>query len=249
MFDSAGNPDREASAGCFSESCRGENPIKETSMQINVNGISLHYKTEGAGKPLLLLHGNGEDHRIFDELGEKLRDTFTLYAIDSRNHGQSSKTDVYSYETMAEDVHAFIQALNLGKVYVLGFSDGAIISLLLAMRHGGDIEKMALLGVNLNPGDLNEESALYIRGTYERTHDPLFKLMLEQPDISPDELKAVTVPTLVVGAENDIYRPGLFEEIAAALPDAQLQIMPGHVHDSYIVHQDMLFPDLERFFK
>ena len=85
-------------------------------MNIKVNGITLEYSKEGTGEPLILLHGNGEDHHIFDKLAEKLKEKFTVYAIDSRNHGKSSMTDDYSYETMAEDIFSFINALELGRI-------------------------------------------------------------------------------------------------------------------------------------
>ncbi|MFV0329106.1 MAG: alpha/beta fold hydrolase [Dysgonomonas sp.] len=100
-------------------------------MKIEVNNIILNYIKEGAGKPVILLHGNGEDHHIFDKLIVKLKQNFTIYAIDSRNHGESQMTDDYSYETMAEDIYQFIQKLSLKDVSVIGFSDGAIISILL----------------------------------------------------------------------------------------------------------------------
>ena len=87
---------------------------RANAMVINVNGTSLFYETSGNGAPLLLLHGNGEDHHIFDALADKLAADFTVYSIDSRNHGQSEKTDDYAYETMAMDVYAFIDALQLG---------------------------------------------------------------------------------------------------------------------------------------
>lgn len=217
-------------------------------MEISVNGVSLFYQCSGQGTPLLLLHGNGEDHHIFDALALKLGAHFTVYAIDSRNHGQSQKTDDYAYETMAADVYAFIQALRLAPVDVVGFSDGAIISLILAMQHGDAVRKMSLLGVNLKPEDFTAESYEFVKGTYEQTGDPLFKLMLEQPQIELEAVRSVRVPTQLIAAEHDIYQPESFERLCRALPDATLKIMKGHEHDSYVVGQDLLYPDLMAFF-
>jgi pimeloyl-ACP methyl ester carboxylesterase len=218
-------------------------------MNIDVNGTGIFYGKNGSGRPMILLHGNGEDHHIFDKLSEKLKDDFTLYAIDSRNHGHSEKTGDYSYMTMAKDVYAFIEALRLNDVNIIGFSDGAIIALLLAMNHGETIRKMALLGVNLKPGDFTEESYNFIKETYEETKDPLFKLMLEEPNIELDDVRNVRVPALLIAAENDIYRPETFTNLLNALPNAALKIMPGHEHDSYIIGQDLLYPDFISFFK
>ena len=208
----------------------------------------MYYTVNGSGAPLVLLHGNGEDHSIFDKLSEKLRADFTLYAIDSRNHGKSEMTGLYSYETMAEDVYQFIKALNLGKVNLIGFSDGGIIGLILAMRHGEVLNRAALLGVNLKPGDFLEECYAYNLAEYEKTGDPLYKMMLEEPNIELDDVRGVQLPVLIVAAGDDIYKPGMFEELAAALPRGELLTMQGHNHESYIVGSDLLYPDLRTFF-
>ena len=217
-------------------------------MKIDVNGTTIFYEMMGNGPPLLLLHGNGEDHHIFDELAVKLRDHFTVYAIDSRNHGQSEKSEDFSYQTMTGDVYCLIEALALKKVKIIGFSDGAILALLLALDHPEVLEKMALLGINLSPKDFTEESYRFIRETFEETKDPLFKMMMEQPNITLNEVRCVNIPTLVIAGEDDIFRPDTFPALADALPDAELKIMSGHGHDTYIANRDILYPDLLVFF-
>lgn len=217
-------------------------------MKLRTNNITLHYRKSGSGPPLILLHGNGEDHHIFDKLIETMAPHFTIYAIDSRNHGQSEKTVDFTYEAMSEDIQNFIRELNLGSVNMIGFSDGAITSLLMAIRDQSSISKMALLGVNLKPSDFTEESYQYIVKTYEETQDPLFKMMMEQPDIDLAGLERINTPALIIGAEHDICRPELFQDIANTMPNATLKIMPGHDHSSYIVDQDILAHDLIIFF-
>lgn len=218
-------------------------------MIVSVNNISLFYRKTGIGAPLILLHGNGEDHHIFDKLILKLEHDFTIYAIDSRNHGESMKTEDYSYETMAEDIYAFIQTLGLEKANVIGFSDGAIIGLILAMHHSASIGKLALLGVNLKPGDFTAESYQFLLDTYAETKDPLFRLMIEEPNIELKDISVVENPTLIIAGEDDIYKPETFVNLVEALPNAELKIMAGHGHDSYIVNQDILYPDFIRFFQ
>lgn len=217
-------------------------------MHIHVNEVYLFYDVYGDGPPLILLHGNGEDHHIFDAIGARLASHYRLYALDSRNHGRSERTDRYDYGVMADDLLAFIQALELAPVRILGFSDGAIVSLLLALRRSEVVSKMALLGVNLSPRDFTAETYAEIEQAYKKTCDPLCKLMLEQPDIPLDALKSVQISTLIVGAEHDIYRSGLFHDITTAMPAAQVLILQGHSHDSYIIGQDLLYPQLHRFF-
>jgi len=218
-------------------------------MKIKINEIELAYEKLGRGKPLLLLHGNGEDHHIFDKLAAKLQNDFTVYAIDSRNHGESTSTEDFSYETMAEDIYLFIKTLQLGKVNLIGFSDGAIIALLLSLKHMECLQKMALLGANLTPEDFTEESYQFVKEMYEETKNPLFQLMLEQPNIEVEDLKRITIPALVVGGEKDIFKPDTFITIANALSRGKLMIMKGHEHDSYITNQDILYTDFLEFFK
>lgn len=216
-------------------------------MKINVNNITLNYIQEGQGEPLILLHGNGEDLQIFDKLISKLKKQFTVYAIDSRNHGSSTRTEDFSYETMAEDIHQFIEKLELKHVSVIGFSDGAIISLLLTLKYPQIFKKMVLLGVNLKPSDFKLDIYNSIVEEYEKTQDPLFKMMLEQPNIELDDLKEINTPTLVIGAEGDLYNEDSFQNIAYTMPDAELKIMKGHDHGSYVINSDILYPSLNEF--
>ena len=216
-------------------------------MKITLDNITLSYSLQGKGHPLILLHGNGENHHIFDKLVSKLKNDFTVYAIDSRNHGESSQTDDYSYATMANDIFRFIEKLNLKDVSIVGFSDGAIISLLMAIENKNIFRKMVLLGVNLKPSDFTDENYAYLIEEYNNTHDPLVKLMLEQPDIELDQLKDIHIPTLVISAEDDLYKPEIFEEITDTLPNAQSLIMKGHDHASYVINQDILYHPLQEF--
>ena len=216
-------------------------------MEINVNNITLNYLVKGNGNPLILLHGNGEDLQIFDKLVSKLEKQFTVYAIDSRNHGGSTRSEDFTYETMAEDIHQFIEKLELKHVSVIGFSDGAIISLLLTLKYPQTFDRMVLLGVNLKPTDFKLDIYNSIAEEYEKTQDPLFKMMLEQPNIELDDLKEINTPTLVIGAEDDLYYEDSFQNIVNAMPNAVLKIIKGHDHGSYVVNNDVLYPYVAEF--
>ena len=217
-------------------------------MEINVNNVKLSYIKEGEGKPLILMHGSGEDRHIFDEIINKLKKDFTVYAIDSRNHGESEKTDVFTYEAMSEDISEFIKKLKLDGAYVVGFSDGAILALMIGMKYPELIGKMALLGINLKPEDFKEAEYNYLLKEYNETKDPLFKMMLEQPDIELEKLKDVNIPTLVIAGENDVFYEKTFLNVANTMQNAILKIMLGHDHSNYIIDQDILYEDFLRFF-
>jgi pimeloyl-ACP methyl ester carboxylesterase len=218
-------------------------------MKVTVNGAALYYETLGKGPPMILIHGNSEDHTIFDKLAPKLAKDFTVYLLDSRNHGQSEVTELYDYDIMANDLEAFIVALGLAPAHLVGFSDGAILSLKLAIKRQELIGRMALLGVNLKPSDLTQEGRDLVQELYEKEHSRLFKLIFEQPNIEVEQLRHIQTPALVVGAENDIITPETFDRVASALPNATKVIVPKHDHISYIVNNDVIYPELKKFFK
>lgn len=217
-------------------------------MEMTVNGVTLFYTKRGTGTPMLLLHGNGEDHHIFDTLAARLSEMFTVYAVDSRCHGASGKTDTLTYADMTQDLVALIGALGLGTVDIVGFSDGAIVALMLAMQKPACVRRMALLGVNLSPADFTEENLAYLKEEYAETGAPLVRLMLEEPNLALSDVAKVQAPTLLVAAEHDLFRPELFTAMERAMPHARLLIMQGHEHESYIKGSDLLFPDLQVFF-
>lgn len=217
-------------------------------MKIAVNGLTLFYTKGGAGAPVLLLHGNGEDHHIFDALAARLSADFSVYAVDSRCHGASGKTDTLTYADMTQDVKALIGKLGLGAVDIVGFSDGAIVALMLAMEAPACVRRMALLGVNLSPADFTAQNLAYLKAEYAETGDPLVRLMLEEPNLALSDVAKVQAPTLLVAAEDDLFRPELFTEMEHAMPHARLLVMQGHEHDTYITGRDLLYPDLQTFF-
>lgn len=217
-------------------------------MKYTVGEMPLFYEKTGTGPALFLLHGNGEDHHIFDPLAAQLQQKFTIYAVDSRGHGQSGAFPDFSYDTMAEDMYGLISALAPQGACLAGFSDGAIIGLLLAMKYPKLLQKAALLGVNLSPGDFKPENLLWLQEEYAKTGAPLMRLMLEQPQISLEETAAVDIPVLVAAGEDDLFRETLYPSLAAALPRGSLYIFSGETHDSYLQKPDVLAPVLRGFF-
>jgi pimeloyl-ACP methyl ester carboxylesterase len=218
-------------------------------MFVTINNCSIFYETLGKGPPMILLHGNSEDHTVFGKLSEKLKKDFTLYLPDSRNHGQSEVTELYDYDIMAKDLEAFIVKLGLAGVNLVGFSDGAIISLKLAIKRQELINRMALLSPNLKPSDLTPEGRKVIEGLIQKTDSRLFKMILDQPNIADEELKHIQTHALVAGAENDMITHETFARINDALPNSSMVIVKNHDHLSYVVNTDVFYPELHKFFK
>jgi pimeloyl-ACP methyl ester carboxylesterase len=217
-------------------------------MLAELDGVRLFYRQSGVGDPVVLLHGNGEDSGIFDALAEKLRRHFAVFAIDSRNHGQSQRTEDISYEAMAGDSLLFIKKLDLGPVFLAGFSDGAIVALMMAMRQPEAIRKMVLMGPNMSPDDLTGEAIELIARQASEPDGRLARMLLREPHLTPGDLAKIKVPALLVFGENDIFKPGTAAAMAKALPRSALKIMPGHDHQSYVAGQDVMYQDMASFF-
>ena len=197
----------------------------------------------GTGRPLVLLHGNGETHRVFDRMVPLLAPRHRLVALDSRGHGRSPRGDgPLTIARMADDVDAALGTLGLDGVDVLGFSDGGNIALELAVRHPGRAGSLVVVGANLFPEGLKATSLApmraahaalrtagrvlpWVRGAAER-----WALMTDDPHIDPADLARVDVPALVVG-RRDVVRPAHTRLIAGSLPQARLATVEhaGHM--------------------
>ncbi len=214
-------------------------------MFAEVNGVRLFYEKTGEGRPLVLIHGNGEDHTIFDEAVEVLKDRFACYAVDSRGHGQSTPCDDLHYRDMAEDIIAFLEALNLGNAALYGFSDGGIIGLIAAAKCPR-ITDLAVSGANVSPAGVTVFLRVRMYIDYLRRRDPKTRLMMYEPDISDEELSSIRARTLVLAGSGDLIKEKETRHIASMIPGARLQILPGEDHGSYIVHSEKIARILEK---
>lgn len=205
-------------------------------MTLNTGSVTLHYKQSGTGRPLILLHGNGESSDIFDAAIPLLAERFTVYAIDSRGHGQSSPVSEYHYANMSQDVADFIRLKGLERPIVYGFSDGGILALLLAIRHPGLVGGIIASGVNTRPDGLKRRWLWLFRLMNLFRPDPLITLMLTEPDISDDELRRIHCPAVVTAGSRDMLRQSHMRHIACTIPRGQYLLLEGEGHGSYIVH-------------
>ena len=216
-------------------------------MFFEVNGIELYYEKTGHGPPVILLHGNGEDNSIFSVLIEELSQKYTVYAIDSRDHGKSGKVETLDYETMMEDIAELIKELDIRKPILFGFSDGGIIGLLMAIRHPNLLSKLIVSGANTHPGGSRRIFTILGNIVYFFSRSRKFKLMLTQPDITAAELNTITVPTLVLAGSRDFVRDSHTREIAENIPGSELRILKGETHTSYVIRSKKLYGIIEPF--
>ncbi len=216
-------------------------------MYIQLNSQVLYYEKEGFGKPLILLHGNGEDHTIFDQLLPHVAEHFTVYLPDSRGCGLSSPSKEYHYMDMMEDIYNLIQALEIGRSSLVGFSDGGIVSLLLSIHHPEVVDKMIVCGANLTPQGLTFLSRHAIKSQYRKSKDPMVAMMLKEPQLTANDLSNIRATTLVMAGEKDMIKEKETQKIAASIPNATLKIVPKASHESYVAHSDYLAHDILDF--
>ena len=118
----------------------------------SIRGFKMYVETYGQGKPLLFIHGNGGSINNFTKNIPYFATKYKVIIADSRAHGKSvDPTDSLSYEMMADDYAALLDQMKIDSAYVVGWSDGGINGLLMAIRHPGKVRKLAITGANLRP--------------------------------------------------------------------------------------------------
>lgn len=216
-------------------------------MKIKVNDIELYYEKYGTGKPIILIHGNQESHEIFDKLIEKLKSNYEVFAIDSRCHGKSENSKEISYNLMCDDIINFIKELNIEKPILYGFSDGGIIGLLVAIKEHDLLSNLIISGANITPDVFTTFDLLLTKLFYFFTRSKYIKMMLDEPNITIEDLKKITIPVHVLAGEKDIIKLEHTKLIANNIKNSTLEIIKNENHGSYIIHSDKLYEIIKKY--
>lgn len=205
--------------------------------------IQLHYEEKGTGFPLILLHGNGEDLTYFRHQMEYFSKSYRVVAIDTRGHGKSPRgTADFTISQFAEDLKAFLDDHGIEKAHILGFSDGGNIALTFALRYPAYIQRLILNGANLRPSGMKFFVWLPVMWDYlwsallgRKAKHELMALMVEEPNIQPGDLKALTMPTLVIAGTRDMIKDSHTRLMARHLPQGELVLLEG---DHFIANKE-----------
>jgi pimeloyl-ACP methyl ester carboxylesterase len=203
----------------------------------------LYYEIYGLDEhpTLILLHGNGESLCNFVGQIDYFASYYQVLAIDSRGHGCSNGTPI-GYAQMADDVLAIMNALNINKAHLLGFSDGGIQALYLGIKEPQRFHSLILAGVNYDTNGFRFNTVLANWLTYSwlcikalfsgkaQHKKRIWSLMLFQPHFSEAELQNIAIPTLVIAGEYDMIREKHTRKLASLLSNAELQIVPDADH-------------------
>ena len=204
---------------------------------IEVNGVSILYEEAGEGKPVILVHGNGDCHQTFYvQIKQLAASGYKVYALDSRGQGANAPLPEYHYADMAEDVYQFIEQLGLEKPAFFGWSDGGIVFLYLELAHPGTLGPSVICGANYNGEGIDPAFAAFIKDTIAKSDkpNPLMELMLNEPDLKPEQLETIETPVLVLAGTDDVIPEQHTKELAAHLKNSTLLLLDGEDHGSYI---------------
>lgn len=225
-------------------------PEAKESGLADVNGIQVYYAVYGEGNPVILLHGGLGHSDVWGNQVPELAKTHQVITMDSRGHGRSTRNDErYTYELMASDVLALMDFLQINKASLIGWSDGGIIGLVMAINNPERLERVFAFGANSDPSgltsDIGDDAVFnqYIENAgadyaklsstpddYEGFLNAIGEMWATEPNIT-EQLKNITIPVTIADGEYDeaITREHT-EMMATEIPGAKLVILPNVSH-------------------
>lgn len=202
--------------------------------------IEHYYEEKGQGEPLVLLHGNGEDCSYFKRQMDAFAAHYRVIAIDTRGHGKTPRGEMpFTIRQFADDLKMFMDRMEIGKANILGFSDGGNIAMVFAIHYPDRVNKLILNGANLNAGGVKAAIQIPIEIGYRiaslfskkseeaKLNAEMLGLMVNDPNVSPEELHSITAKTLVIAGTRDMIKDSHTGLIAENIPDSELKIIEG----------------------
>jgi pimeloyl-ACP methyl ester carboxylesterase len=237
---------------------------KEVGKFYDIRGFKMYCEIYGEGQPLLIIHGNGGSIADFKDQIPYFSKKYKVIIADNRAQGQSADNgDSLSYEMMADDYAVLLSQLKIDSAYVIGWSDGGINALLLAIRHPRKVKKLAATGANLRP----DSSAVYeevmdmvtpiytqLKNANPKTDQQkrnwkLVRLLAEEPHIPLSDLHKIQCPSLIIGGDHDVIKEEHTMQIYKNIPKAYLWILPNSGHSTPVVYKDDFNKVVGEFFE
>jgi pimeloyl-ACP methyl ester carboxylesterase len=232
-----------------------------------VNGIKIWYASFGKGETVILLHGGLGNSAYWGNQVPVLAQHYRVVVMDSRGHGRSTRDSrPYGYDLMADDVVGLMDALKIDKAAIVGWSDGAILGLDIALRHPTRISKLFAFAANSDPNGVKDvgqspvftayiaraekeyEALSTTPKEYQAFLDQISHMWASQPNWTAADLARITTPTWIVDADHDeaIKRENtLF--MADHIPNAGLLIQPEVSHFSFLQDPEQFTRDVLHF--
>lgn len=242
----------------------GDNPM--SGRYYKIRGFKMYVEEYGKGKPLLMIHGNGGSIKAFKKNIPYFAKAYRVIVADSRAQGKSVDSgDSLTFDMMADDEAALLEKMNIDSTYVIGFSDGGIVSLVLAIRHPEKVIKLAATGADICPDSTakammpffwdgekkayNEFVSKSVLTPEEKNSFKLLKLDWCNPDIKLAQMQSIKCPALIIGGDHDIIKVEHTVQIYKEIPNAYLWILPDSGHGTLIEHSGEFNCKVDAFFK
>jgi len=226
-------------------------PIAKATGYAKVNGAEIYYAIYGSGEPLILLHGGLGNTDYWGGQIAAFSAKYKVINIASRGHGRSTRDDqAYSYQLMASDVLAVMDALSIKKASIVGWSDGGIIGIDIAINHPDRLVKLFAFGANFNPSGVKptvETDAVFgayverAAADYSRLSKTpkqfdefvaqISEMWAKQPNFTPEQLQSIQVPVAVADGEYDeAIKLEHTKQMASLIPGSTLILLPNLSH-------------------
>jgi pimeloyl-ACP methyl ester carboxylesterase len=222
---------------------------------VEVGALKTWYDEQGEGEPLVLLHGGMCTNATWAAQMPEFSTRCRVIAPERRGHGHTPDLEgPLSYDVMSADMIGFLDAVVGGPAYLVGWSDGGVVGLLVAMARPDLVRKLVVIGTNFDTSGLTPEAMegfrtlsadsddlAMLREPYQAVtpdgpgHWPAvvakFKEMVStQPAITVEQLGRITAPTLVVVGDDDIVTLDHTSTLFRAIPNSELAVVPGTSH-------------------
>ena len=224
---------------------------------ITIDKIKVYYETYGQGTPLLLLHGGLGSIVNFEKCIPELAKHYLIIAVDSPGHGRSSQLDSLSYPLLSTYLSQFIDRLKLDSLYIMGWSDGGILGLMLAAERADKVKKLIAVGANTRVDGLSEEAIKWIKSdlmSWAKENTAWSKTFLSltpQPEklttylkntqkmwltdgyFPQSKIESMKIPTLILQGDRDMIKLEHALEMHRSITDSQLCILPNTSHSVF----------------
>ncbi len=242
-------------------------PAPEVSGFAPIRGIQMYYGIygKGHGTPILLVHGGMGSSDVWGSEVPELARNHEVIVADSRGQGRSTRTNIpFTYHLMAEDYVALLDYLKIDKVALVGFSDGGIIGIDMAIHHPERLTKLFAQAANVSPSGLfpetiasavNDVKASAATGDGQTASDemPPLQQAIEtmwatEPNYTTAELRSIRVPTeIVVGDHDEFIKPSHSRYMADTIPGAKLVVLSNVSHGALYQNPRQYLDAIERF--
>ena len=245
---------------------------------VRANGLGVAYEVRGAGPPVVLLHGaTSSGLEDFAAQLPSLSSAFLVHVPDARGHGGTrwDAAEGFDYRWLVDDLAAFLDALGLQTVHLLGFSMGGMTALHFATRWPERVRTLVLIGITtqreprasvgrrlMDPVRIvARDPALAARlgrrhdpqqgaGAWQRLLPAIAADIAAQPLLTPAELHRIDAPTLVVCGDRDPFVPvEQASALARQLPDGQLFVAPDCGHEVQVRRPGLFNEALGGFYR